>query len=74
MQLVGNECHSLVAALKAQADAGSHVASSDLPQDQGFTRAKVLLLLPMRNLAFWRVQRLLQLLQRETRADSIYVS
>lgn len=60
--------------LKARAREEGHVGASELPQDQGFTRPKVLLMLPMKNMAFWRVSRLLTLLQHETRADSIYVS
>ncbi len=38
---------------------------------QGFTRPKVLLLLPQRNLAFRAVLRLVRLAMRETRADSV---
>ncbi len=38
---------------------------------QGFTRPKVLLLLPQRNLAFKCVLRLVRLAMRETRADSV---
>ncbi|GBF92110.1 hypothetical protein Rsub_04457 [Raphidocelis subcapitata] len=41
------------------------------PRDQGFTRAKVLLLLPQRNLAFRAVRRLVALAQKEARADSV---
>ncbi|KAK9823260.1 hypothetical protein WJX72_001434 [[Myrmecia] bisecta] len=40
-------------------------------RDQGFTRPKVLLLLPMRNSALRVVSRLVQLAQKETRADSV---
>jgi hypothetical protein len=46
---------------------------SDVPRDQGFTRPKVLLLLPMRNMAYQVVKRLVALAQRETRADSVQV-
>ncbi|KAL4445727.1 hypothetical protein ABPG77_008926 [Micractinium sp. CCAP 211/92] len=42
-----------------------------VPKDQGFTRAKVLLLLPQRNLALRCVSRLLALAVRETRTDTI---
>ncbi len=41
------------------------------PRDQGFSRTKALLLLPMRNAAAATVLRLCSLAQRETRADSI---
>ena len=44
-----------------------------MPRDQGFTRPKVLLLLPLRNTAFYVVQRLVALAQKETRADSVQV-
>lgn len=44
-----------------------------MPRDQGFTRPKVLLLLPMRNMAFQVVKRLVALAQKETRADSVQV-
>jgi hypothetical protein len=40
---------------------------------QGFTRPKVLILLPQRNLAFRLVLRLVRLAMRETRADSVQV-
>ncbi len=40
---------------------------------QGFTRPKVLILLPMRNVAFNVVRRLVALAQRGTRADSVQV-
>jgi len=46
----------------------------DVPRDQGFTRPKVLLLLPMRNSAYQVVKRLVALAQRETRADSVQVN
>eukprot|EP00879_Flechtneria_rotunda_P022341 GHRR01023572.1.p1 GENE.GHRR01023572.1~~GHRR01023572.1.p1 ORF type:complete len:348 (+),score=146.78 GHRR01023572.1:747-1790(+) len=45
-----------------------------VPRDQGFTRAKALILLPMRNMAFNLVRRLVALAQKETRADSVHVS
>jgi hypothetical protein len=46
---------------------------SDIPRDQGFTRPKALLLLPLRSMAFRWVTRLVGLAQRETRADSVQV-
>jgi U3 small nucleolar RNA-associated protein 25 len=45
--------------------------AGDLPRDQGFTRPKVLFLLPMRSTAMRVVSRLLKLAIRETRVDSI---
>lgn len=48
-------------------------AMSDVPRDQGFTRPKALLLLPMRNTAYQVVKRLVALAQKETRADSVQV-
>jgi U3 small nucleolar RNA-associated protein 25 len=44
-----------------------------VPRDQGFTRPKALILLPMRNMAFAVVRRLVALAQKETRADSVQV-
>ncbi|GIL79277.1 hypothetical protein Vretimale_16454 [Volvox reticuliferus] len=41
------------------------------PRDQGFTRPKVLVLLPQRNCAFRAVRRLVALAVRETRSDSV---
>lgn len=41
------------------------------PRDQGFTRPKVLLLTPFRNMAFQIVSRLLSFALKETRTDSI---
>jgi U3 small nucleolar RNA-associated protein 25 len=58
---------------EAEADAGAG-ADAAPPRDQGFTRAKVLLLLPQRNLAFRAVRRLVALAQKETRADSVQAS
>ncbi|KAK9917706.1 hypothetical protein WJX75_007366 [Coccomyxa subellipsoidea] len=43
----------------------------DAFRDQGFTRAKVLILLPLRSVALRVVSRLLELAQKENRADSI---
>jgi U3 small nucleolar RNA-associated protein 25 len=51
--------------------AGGGGGDDDAPRDQGFARAKVLLLLPLRSLAHAAVLRLAALLQRETRADSV---
>lgn len=48
-------------------------APGAVPRDQGFTRPKVLLLLPMRNAAYQVVKRLVALAQKETRADSVQV-
>ena len=47
------------------------VADDDTPRDQGFARAKVLLLLPLRSTAHAATLRLAALLQSETRADSV---
>jgi U3 small nucleolar RNA-associated protein 25 len=52
-----------------EAERAGDVAS--VPRDQGFSRPKVLLLLPTRALAFRVVRRLVSLAQRETRADSV---
>ena len=41
------------------------------PLLQGFTRPKVLILLPQRNLAFKLVRRLVALAMRETRGDTV---
>jgi hypothetical protein len=46
---------------------------SGVPRDQGFTRPKALILLPMRHMAFAVVRRLVALAQKETRADSVQV-
>jgi Utp25, U3 small nucleolar RNA-associated SSU processome protein 25 len=46
-------------------------AEPEPPRDQGFTRPKALILLPMRNSAYRVVRRLTALAQRETRADSV---
>eukprot|EP00873_Tetraselmis_striata_P003639 jgi/Tetstr1/423903/TSEL_014526.t1 len=50
---------------------GCHIPPEAVPADQGFTRAKVLLLLPQRNMAFRVVSKLLKLAIRETRTDSV---
>ena len=55
---------------KAVRDGGA-AADDDTPRDQGFARAKVLLLLPLRSTAHAATLRLAALLQRETRADSV---
>ncbi|WIA34691.1 hypothetical protein OEZ86_013004 [Tetradesmus obliquus] len=54
--------------LKAQGPGGD---VSGVPRDQGFTRPKALILLPMRNMAYDLVRRLAALAQKETRADSV---
>ncbi|KAL4425892.1 hypothetical protein ABPG75_009908 [Micractinium tetrahymenae] len=56
--------------LRAAAEKGAPPLDA-VPKDQGFTRAKVLLLLPQRNLALRCVSRLLALAVRETRTDTI---
>ncbi|KAG2500344.1 hypothetical protein HYH03_001919 [Edaphochlamys debaryana] len=50
---------------------GGVEAAEGTPRDQGFTRAKVLILLPQRNFAFKAVRRLVALALRETRVDSV---
>eukprot|EP00887_Chlorella_sp_A99_P004809 scaffold4.g4809.t1 len=55
--------------IKAAAAAGAPLA--DPPRDQGFTRPKALILLPMRNSAQRVVQRLAELAVKETRTDSV---
>ncbi|MEW5301455.1 MAG: hypothetical protein WDW36_004315 [Sanguina aurantia] len=50
---------------------GGKDAGGGVPRDQGFTRPKVLLLLPQRNMAFRAVVRLVRLAMAETRADSV---
>jgi U3 small nucleolar RNA-associated protein 25 len=59
--------------LKSGGSAAGEEGEGPPPRDQGFTRPKVLLLLPMRNLAFRAVRRLVALAQKETRADSVQV-
>jgi U3 small nucleolar RNA-associated protein 25 len=51
--------------------AAANVDPDSLPRDQGFTRPKVLFLLPMRSMACKVVLRLLTLALRETRTDTI---
>eukprot|EP00798_Chlamydomonas_sp_ICE-L_P009960 gene9960-7836_t len=50
---------------------GGSAPSEDIPRDQGFTRPKILLLLPQRNLAFKAIMRLVALAMKETRADTV---
>ena len=44
--------------------------TAQVPRDQGFVRTRALLLVPMRNVAYWCVMRLMALAQKETRADT----
>jgi hypothetical protein len=60
-------CYICAISLHAGADVSS------VPRDQGFTRPKALILLPMRNMAFAVVRRLVALAQKDTRADSVQV-
>jgi hypothetical protein len=66
--MLGNVCQEICV---ITSHAGADVSS--VPRDQGFTRPKALILLPMRNMAFAVVRRLVALAQKETRADSVQV-
>ena len=59
------------ASAPAKAPRSHHFSFDSLPRDQGFTRPKVLILLPQRNLAFHVIRRLVNLAMKETRSDSV---
>ncbi|KAL3155972.1 hypothetical protein ABBQ32_012964 [Trebouxia sp. C0010 RCD-2024] len=66
-----NHCSKTAELIKKNNQEAKADPDSEAPRDQGFTRPKVLILLPMRNMALKCILRLLQLTQKETRADSI---
>ncbi|KAL3145860.1 hypothetical protein ABBQ38_015229 [Trebouxia sp. C0009 RCD-2024] len=66
-----NHCSKTAELIKKNNQQAKADPDSEAPRDQGFTRPKVLILLPMRNMALKCILRLLQLTQKETRADSI---
>ncbi|DBA68662.1 TPA: hypothetical protein ACH3X2_013458 [Trebouxia sp. C0005] len=66
-----NHCSKTAELIKKTNQQAKTDRDFEAPRDQGFTRPKVLILLPMRNMALKVILRLLQFTQKETRADSI---
>ncbi|DBA80702.1 TPA: hypothetical protein ACH3X1_007943 [Trebouxia sp. C0004] len=66
-----NHCSKTAELIKKTNQQAKADPDFEAPRDQGFTRPKVLILLPMRNMALKTILRLLQFTQKETRADSI---
>lgn len=66
-----NHCSKTAELIKKSNQQAKTDPDFEPPRDQGFTRPKVLVLVPMRNMALKCILRLLQFTQKETRADSI---